>query len=397
MSFLPPLSSNELNRTPVVKKQKSRPPNRTSYIKMPTMLPSLISQPTPTPTGAPASPQTERRYTISRDGVRLDAALKNTLKEMDENDTTTLQSSVKAFVKMINGILKKPESTRIRKIRMQNMIIRKFVLDVNGAMSFLQALGFAPSGEGSSAFLLMETVNQPLLRRAVELLNEKLQDLDEEGKAERAREHDRALMEQCYGGCGLLGDARTEGYCMDCYEQLHTGELVFVPHEGNTCYGIALPDLAHASLADLEGAPPGVVLVRSPIVPPSAKPRLCMNGCGRVKVLFMGMCRECWQDRAKDERTPGWKGKWRSARVKLRCMWAFRQAPRLKQKNKKRCWTCRRKVGTLGIDCRCGFIFCGEHRYADAHSCKFDHRQFQKDKLRGQNPALVKKMFDRID
>lgn len=316
---------------------------------------------------------------------------------MDANDATTLQSSVKAFLKMITGILKKPGSTRIRKLRMQNMIILKFVLNVDGAMAFLQALGFACSGEGNSAFLWMETVNELLLRRAVELLNEKLQDLDEEGKAERAREHDRALSELCYGGCGLLGDSRTEGYCMDCYEQLHTGELVFVPHEGNTCYGIALPDLAHASLADLEGAPPGVVLVRSPIVPPSAKPRLCMNGCGRVRVLFMGMCRECWQDRRKNEPTAGWKGKWNRARVKLKCLWAFWQADRLKQKNKKRCWSCRRKVGTLGIACRCGFIFCGEHRYADRHECKFDHKQLQKVKLRSQNPTLLKKKFERID
>ena len=35
---------------------------------------------------------------------------------------------------------------------------------------------------------------------------------------------------------------------------------------------------------------------------------------------------------------------------------------RKKQKNKKRCFNCRRKVGYNGFKCKCDYVFCGKHR-----------------------------------
>lgn len=395
MAFLPvlPASNNVEQRRG---KKPRKPSNKT-------MFPSLVSHSSstklPQAPGATNSEDDFRRYISGREITRIDAALVKALKTMDQNEASTLQSSMKALVKMLSGILKKPESQRLRKIRMQNMIIRKFVLNVAGAMEFVQAVGFSFEEEGSSEYLWMESVNKPLLEKAIELMKKKLKSLSEEGKdaENREREQDRAAAELCYAGCGLLGDPRTEGYCLECYDALHTGELVFVPNEGNACYGIQLPELSPATLAELEAAPPGVVLVRSPVMAPSARPRLCMNGCGKVRVLFMGMCRECWQQKRKDERGRGWRGKLNSAKIKLRALWLFGKAERLKQKNKKRCWSCRRRVGISGIECRCGFIFCGEHRYPDKHDCQFDHRRHQMERLREQNPTIVKKKFDRID
>lgn len=288
---------------------------------------------------------------------------------------------------------------------MANMVIRKFVISVAGAMEFLEAVGFSCSGDGADACLSMKTVNTRLLDRAVDLLNEKLQELNEETEKrerqriayERARAaYDRALTERslvelCYGGCGTLGDPRTEGFCLDCYDQLYTGELVYFLG-GDTPYYRGESD---------EGAPPGVIYRIGPgpgSSPPSATPRPCMNQCGRVRILFMGMCRECWQERSKSDRVPSWKGKFAMARLKLNAVHRFWKADRLQQKNKKRCWSCRRRVGiSSGIECRCGFIFCGEHRYADSHKCTFDHKQYQTQRLREANPTIVKKKFDRID
>eukprot|EP01084_Bolivina_argentea_P243262 407853_1 len=49
------------------------------------------------------------------------------------------------------------------------------------------------------------------------------------------------------------------------------------------------------------------------------------------------------------------------------------------QKKKHRCWCCRKKV-TLAqrFECKCGYIFCGTHRYPDAHKCDFDWRTKEK-------------------
>ena len=35
------------------------------------------------------------------------------------------------------------------------------------------------------------------------------------------------------------------------------------------------------------------------------------------------------------------------------------------QRNRGRCWSCKKKVGLTGFECRCGFVYCGVHRYAD--------------------------------
>ena len=43
------------------------------------------------------------------------------------------------------------------------------------------------------------------------------------------------------------------------------------------------------------------------------------------------------------------------------------QPVRKVQKNKKRCFKCRKKVGLVGIECRCGYVFCGACRYPDVY------------------------------
>lgn len=57
------------------------------------------------------------------------------------------------------------------------------------------------------------------------------------------------------------------------------------------------------------------------------------------------------------------------------------------QKNKKRCWECKKKVGLTAIECRCGFVFCNNHRYADQHKCSFDFKAADRAELARRNPG----------
>ena len=41
---------------------------------------------------------------------------------------------------------------------------------------------------------------------------------------------------------------------------------------------------------------------------------------------------------------------------------------KLEQKNKTRCWTCKKKVGLTGFECRCSYVFCGKVRCATGGS-----------------------------
>jgi len=73
-----------------------------------------------------------------------------------------------------------------------------------------------------------------------------------------------------------------------------------------------------------------------------------------------------------------------------------RGTPRRVQKNKGRCFECRKKVGLTGFSCRCGYVYCSEHRHADQHACDFDYRMQAKDLLVKANPVVVASKVDKI-
>ncbi|KAJ4711651.1 Zinc finger A20 and AN1 domain-containing stress-associated protein [Melia azedarach] len=53
-----------------------------------------------------------------------------------------------------------------------------------------------------------------------------------------------------------------------------------------------------------------------------------------------------------------------------------------------RCSGCRRKVGLTGFRCRCGELFCGEHRYSDRHECSYDYKSAGRDAIARENPVI---------
>ncbi|KAG7252324.1 hypothetical protein CRUP_034305 [Coryphaenoides rupestris] len=63
---------------------------------------------------------------------------------------------------------------------------------------------------------------------------------------------------------------------------------------------------------------------------------------------------------------------------------------------KNRCFTCRKKVGLTGFNCRCGNVFCGPHRYSDVHGCTFDYRADAAAKIKKENPVVVGEKVQKI-
>merc|ERR1712048_381787 len=57
---------------------------------------------------------------------------------------------------------------------------------------------------------------------------------------------------------------------------------------------------------------------------------------------------------------------------------------RPEQIDKTHCWTCAKHVGLTGVECRCGYIFCAHHRYAECHDCDFDHQGYHRSILERQ-------------
>lgn len=67
-------------------------------------------------------------------------------------------------------------------------------------------------------------------------------------------------------------------------------------------------------------------------------------------------------------------------------------------KKKNRCGfeSCKRKVGLTGFDCRCGSVFCWEHRYSDKHNCEFDYKELGQDQIRKANPIIIGEKIQKI-
>lgn len=60
----------------------------------------------------------------------------------------------------------------------------------------------------------------------------------------------------------------------------------------------------------------------------------------------------------------------------------------LKKREVNRCSGCKRKVGLIGFRCRCGEMFCSEHRYSDRHDCSYDYKAAGREAIARENPVV---------
>ncbi|KAL6730671.1 hypothetical protein Aduo_001625 [Ancylostoma duodenale] len=51
---------------------------------------------------------------------------------------------------------------------------------------------------------------------------------------------------------------------------------------------------------------------------------------------------------------------------------------------------------SLGFTCRCGGLYCGDHRYDQAHNCSFDYKTMEREEIRKNNPVVVSDKIQRI-
>lgn len=49
---------------------------------------------------------------------------------------------------------------------------------------------------------------------------------------------------------------------------------------------------------------------------------------------------------------------------------------------------CRKRIGLMGFQCRCGDVFCPEHRYSDRHDCSYDYKTAGREAIARENPVI---------
>lgn len=115
----------------------------------------------------------------------------------------------------------------------------------------------------------------------------------------------------------------------------------------------------------------------------------------------MNMCSSCYQIYLKQKKhniIRLWK---KAQHIVIFVVMLLKKKLKLKkkkiQKNKNRCFQCNRKVGYLGFECNCGYIFCDIHRLPCDHNCSIDYKEKQKLKIKKENKQIVTdKLKDRI-
>jgi len=206
------------------------------------------------------------------------------------NNKTVLKTSVKTLLSTLQNLQKKPSDVKNRKIRMDNIVIKKYVSGVPGAQEFLEAVGFRVNEEQSKKYLEIDpdALNQTLLGKAIEYLAEKLQDLEGADQPPSmpsisTPSAPKTAQKFCVANCGFFGDEKTDGMCSLCYRKKH---------------GQSAPTESKSTL-------------------------LCSKGCGFYGMdKFKGMCSVCF-NKDSSARRKELKRRWRLALTKIKAVRRF--------------------------------------------------------------------------
>ena len=66
------------------------------------------------------------------------------------------------------------------------------------------------------------------------------------------------------------------------------------------------------------------------------------------------------------------------------------------QADHKKCFSCTKKVGSLGYKCKCGLTYCRNHRLPEDHECDYDFKQDAIKKLTKENPTVIASKLAKI-
>lgn len=312
---------------------------------------------------------------------------------------------LKNLSKMLLAIKKSPNLLANRKYRCDNIAIKKFVMDIPGALAILKFVGYQTIEltDKKTPYLIVEEAQlateeaKTKLDAAIEVVTNKLNELERaaagSGDASAAGSKPAAASATaaptlCIGGCGFHGSTETEGYCSLCFKKKflatspnkpkHNDPFVTPPKAGLALPSAALTKPAAAASSSSSSA--------DSLGGGSSTEQKCLKHCGRFgSSAFKGFCQVCYERITAQGLKPPpkrWKCLFDGAMVKVRAIIRFNKGKKPVQENKSRCWICSKKIGITGFECRCRYVFCSQHRYMEQHDCRYDIKSLHRKETR---------------
>ena len=270
------------------------------------------------------------------------------------SDVKKGEASVRSILKMLQSLQRAPTKIENRRMRRDNIVVKKAVMDVPGAVGLMALVGYKEVELNKHPYLAIddrEGVHAAYLDKAVRLLLQYAERQAEEEK--KPASVTTGTRVRCAGGCGYWGDPAQENLCSICHKTKYMGAAAV-----KAMTGIAAPEA-----------------------------KKCIKGCGMYGAdKFGGMCSQCHSKEKASSASAPPAPKTRlqrlaSVRRKLHAVWVLGLGKQVEQVNKSRCFICSKRL-PVPIECRCRRTFCSQHRFPLDHQCSYDAQSEQKKKLR---------------